>query len=257
LQGGDPVTIPWLNSKLPGFFPATQTAARSPNGLLAAGGELTPAWLISAYRQGIFPWFNEGEPPLWWTPTPRLVLFSGEAQANARLLRTLRGYDWQFKSDADFAGVLAACAAPRAGAGTWLTPALQAALIELHGLGYAHSLEVFEQNQRIAGIYGMAIGKIFFAESMFGTRSNASKAALLSLSTGLMRLGFVLMDCQVRSAHLMARGAREISRSVFEAILAKATLLDCDWPEIWPIANTQVLASALAQSSSAIGGGSR
>ena len=246
-QNPNPVPIPWLNPTLPGIFPATKTAARSPNGLLAAGGALTSEWLISAYRQGIFPWFNEGEPPLWWSPTPRLVLFAGEAQANARLLRTLRSCDWQFSTNVDFAGVLQGCAAPRDEAGTWLTYALQSALIELHGLGYAHSLEVFDKNQRIAGIYGIAIGKIFFAESMFGSRSNASKAALLSLSTGLAQLGFVLMDCQVRSAHLMARGAREISRTAFEAILAKATQQSCDWPEIWPIADTRALALALAQ----------
>lgn len=238
---------------MPGIFPNTKTAAQNPNGLLAAGGELTSEWLISAYRQGIFPWFNEGEPPLWWTPTPRLVLFAGEVQANSRLRRTLCGCDWQFKTDVDFAGVLAGCAAPRDDAGTWLTSALQTALIELHGLGYAHSLEVFEQGQRIAGIYGIAIGKVFFAESMFGTRSNASKAALLSLSTGLTQLGFVLMDCQVRSTHLVERGAREISRAAFEAILAKATLQDCDWPGVWPIANTQELALMLADRASSSG----
>ncbi len=238
--------LPWLNPALPGVFPDTKNAAQQPNGLLAAGGELTPEWLISAYRQGIFPWFNEGEPPLWWTPTPRLVLFSGEAQANSRTLRTLRSCDWQIKSDVDFSGVLRGCAAPRDGAGTWLTSALQSALFELHGLGYAHCLEVFEQDQRIAGIYGLAIGKIFFAESMFSIRSNASKAALLALSTGLSALGFVLMDCQVYSQHLQDRGAREITRAAFEAILASATQLDCDWPEIWPIGDTAVLVRALS-----------
>lgn len=239
------MTLPWLNPNMPGVFPDTRNAARSPNGLLAAGGQLTPEWLISAYRQGIFPWFNEGEPPLWWTPTPRLVLFSGEAQANSRLLRTLRGCDWQFESDVDFAAVLSGCAAPRDGAGTWLTVKLQTALIELHGLGYAHSLEVFEQNQRIAGIYGIAIGRVFFAESMFSIRSNASKAALLAMSTGLTALGFVLMDCQVHSPHLVQRGAREMTRPAFEAILSSATQLECDWPDVWPIRDTTALICSL------------
>jgi leucyl/phenylalanyl-tRNA---protein transferase len=224
-------------------FPPTFTALQDPNGLLALGGSVSPDWLLAAYERGIFPWYSRGQPIMWWTPNPRLVLMAQDLRVNARLLQRMRALRWEFRADHQFAGVLRACAAKRKGqSGTWLTSELQRSLRELHQAGVAHSLEVFDDEQRIAGIYGLALGRVFFAESMFGHVSDASKLALIALSVGLDQLGFALMDCQVRSAHLMDRGAKELSREQFELHLGQKSIA---WPRQWPVANTQALADAL------------
>ena len=235
--------LPWLFPDQVRMFPPSASALKQPNGLLAAGGDLSPARLLHAYRKGIFPWFNPGEPILWWTPDPRLVLFPEELVLTPRDARWLRNCSWTLRADTNFAQVLAGCAQPRAAQdGTWLGHAMQHAYQQLHELGYAHSVEVYEGKELIAGIYGLALGQVFFGESMFGTRSNASKTALFALATGLRELGFALLDCQVRSEHLVSRGAREISRADFELLLmqnvaatplASATKTKLEQPGLW------------------------
>lgn len=214
--------LPWLAYTAP--FPAPSSALRSPNGLLCAGGDLSVPRLKSAYAQGIFPWFNEGEPILWWAPDPRCVLVPAELMLSKRDWRTLRASGWEVRSDTQFAQVLSQCAAPRAnyfGAGTWLSVDMQDAYCALHAAGVAHSVEVFAGQELIGGIYGVAVGGVFCGESMFGARSNASKAALVALVLGLERMGFGVLDCQVRSQHLADRGAKEIPRASFQAMLAE------------------------------------
>lgn len=196
----------------------------SPNGLLCAGADLSVERLKAAYAQGIFPWFNDGEPILWWSPDPRCVLFPDALTLSKRDWRYLRSCGWNIRSDTQFAQVLSQCAAPRAnyfGAGTWLSSEMQNAYGALHAAGMAHSVEVFDGPELIGGIYGVAVGGVFCGESMFGARSNASKAALVALVLGLERMGFGALDCQVRSQHLADRGAKEIPRTRFQAMLAE------------------------------------
>ena len=214
--------LPWLENSAP--FPAVSGALRSPNGLLCAGADLSLPRLKSAYAQGIFPWFNDGEPILWWSPDPRCMLVPAELVLSRRDWRTLRSSGWEVRSDTQFANVLTRCAAPRAnyfGAGTWLSSEMQSAYGVLNAAGVAHSVEVFDDQELIGGIYGVAVGGVFCGESMFGARSNASKAALVALVLGLERMGFAVLDCQVRSQHLEARGAKDISRSSFQSMLAQ------------------------------------
>jgi leucyl/phenylalanyl-tRNA---protein transferase len=214
--------IPWLNETL--IFPDVAQARRDPNGLLCAGGDLSVARLREAYLRGIFPWFNEGEAILWWSPDPRCVLFREEFKLSTRDWRALRNSGWQVYSDRQFAQVLAHCAAPRENypdAGTWLTPEMRAAYLALFQAGSAHSVEVYEKDTLIAGIYGVVAGSVFSAESMFGMRSNASKAALAALVLALPKMGLVALDAQVCSDHLLDRGAREISRAAFQSLLHK------------------------------------
>jgi leucyl/phenylalanyl-tRNA--protein transferase len=215
--------LPWLAHAAP--FPAPSSALRSPNGLLCAGGDLSVPRLKLAYAQGIFPWFNEGEPILWWSPDPRFVLNPAELILSKRDWRTLRLSNWEVRSDTQFAQVLGQCAAPRAnyfGLGTWLSHEMQEAYCALHAAGAAHSVEVFDGQALIGGIYGVAVGGVFCGESMFGARSNASKAALVALVLGLERMGFGVLDCQVRSQHLVDRGAKEIPRARFQTMLAES-----------------------------------
>jgi leucyl/phenylalanyl-tRNA---protein transferase len=233
------VRIPWLaadSSQLQ--FPAISNARAEPNGLLCAGGDLSPQRLISAYAQGIFPWFNDGEPILWWSPDPRFVLDVDHLQVSKRDLRSLRTAGWRVCSDHCFINVLAACAAPRKnypGAGTWLGAQMQQAYVRLHGLGFAHSVEIFDGNELIGGIYGVAVGRVFSGESMFGTRSNASKAAFVALVRGLKRLGFLYLDCQVRSDHLDRRGAVELSRGQYQQLLFSHHAARPWQPGDWPV----------------------
>ncbi len=225
--------LPWLANTA--SFPALSTALRSPNGLLCAGADLSVARLKTAYAQGIFPWFNEGEPILWWTPDPRCVLVLGELTLSKRDWRTLRQSGWDIRSDTQFAQVLKQCAAPRAnyfGVGTWLSSEMQSAYCALHKAGVAHSVEVFDGHELIGGIYGVAVGGVFCGESMFGARSNASKAALVALVVGLQRMGFALLDCQVHSQHLETRGAKDIPRAQFQALLAEFKL-ERAWQSGW------------------------
>ncbi|HMM71007.1 MAG TPA: leucyl/phenylalanyl-tRNA--protein transferase [Rhodocyclaceae bacterium] len=210
--------IPWLAPGQP--FPDIDRALGTPNGLLAAGGELSPARLLDAYRRGIFPWFNPGEPILWWSPDPRMVLFPEEIRIARSLKRRLRQADYTIAFDRDFDAVVRACAGPRRGArGTWITPAMRAAYGRLHRLGHAHCIEMYVDGALVGGLYGVALGRVFFGESMFSHIPNASKIALAHLAMTLHRKGYTLIDCQVPSAHLASLGARELPRSTFAALL--------------------------------------
>lgn len=204
-------------------FPATNVALTEPNGLLAVGGDLSPERLIAAYRQGIFPWFSEGDPVLWWTPNPRAVLFPQAFHLSRSMRRVMAKQSFTLHVNRSFESVVRACAAPRAKeAGTWISPDMMAAYTQLHQMSYAHSLEVYHQEQLIGGLYGVAMGRIFFGESMFSLAPNASKIALAALAWLGQQGHFDLIDCQVESDHLMSLGARNVSREVFENYLARA-----------------------------------
>jgi len=206
--------IPLLGTN-PNFPPVTQ-ALRSPNGLLAAGGDLTTARLLEAYRHGIFPWFSEGEPILWWSPDPRMVLFPAEFKVSQSLRKTLRLGQYEVRFDSAFREVMQACAAPREGAnGTWIHEEMIAAYCELHRLGYAHSVETWMDGELVGGLYGMALGRMFYGESMFSRKTDASKIALAHLSVQLARWNFGMIDCQMKTPHLASLGAREIPRKEF------------------------------------------
>lgn len=227
------------------WFPPAHQALRAPNGLLAAGGDLKPQRLLLAYQSGIFPWFSAGQPVLWWSPDPRTVLQPDAMHVSRSLRRFLRNSQLQVSHDRDFAGVISACAAPRDYADdTWITSEMQQAYIELHRLGHAHSIEVWQDNRLVGGLYGVAVGRLFCGESMFSRTDNASKTALLALCHYLQQRGFELIDCQMPTAHLASLGAREIERSQYLQRLAQlnpagqASLwagnpagerLDCSW----------------------------
>lgn len=197
-------------------FPDPRTALREPNGLLAFGGDLSVARLLAAYGQGIFPWFNEGDPILWWSPDPRCVFRTDELKPNRNLRRLLARHAWQVTVDHAFAAVIDACAAPRKGkAGTWLVPAMREAYCTLHALGHAHSVEVWDGERLVGGIYGVAIGKLFCGESMFSRESGGSKVALNALAALLRAWDFPLLDAQVANPHLLGLGAREMPRTDF------------------------------------------
>ncbi len=197
-------------------FPPLAKAMREPNGLLAAGGDLSADRLIQAYRHGCFPWFSEGQPILWWSPDPRTVLFPDELHVSRSLGKLLRQQRYQVTFDRDFARVIRACAAPRAYAeGTWITEAMQNAYLQLHERGIAHSVEVWDQDQLVGGLYGLAIGQLFFGESMFSEADNASKVGFATLVNHLKTAGFVLIDCQMPTDHLHSLGARAIPRDTF------------------------------------------
>ncbi|HEX5538266.1 MAG TPA: leucyl/phenylalanyl-tRNA--protein transferase [Methylophilaceae bacterium] len=200
-------------------FPPLQCAWQEPNGLLAAGGDLSTQRLLQAYRLGIFPWYSPGQPILWWSPDPRMVLFPQELHISRSLHKRLKKQDYEIRYDTAFRQVLQACAeTPRPGQqGTWITHEMIAAYCELHAQGYAHSLEVWMHGQLAGGIYGVAIGKMFYAESMFHRVTDASKIALVHLVWKLRDAGFGLIDCQMKTSHLSSLGAREISREAFIA----------------------------------------
>lgn len=194
-----------------GDFPAVEKAGRG--GLLAFGGDLSLRRLLRAYGRGIFPWYEEGQPVLWWSPAPRCVLFPREFHAGASLKKVLRRGDFSFTFDKAFALVIEACALPRPDQpGTWITPDMRAAYVELHSLGYGHSLEAWRGEKLAGGLYGVSLGRCFFAESMFHFESNASKAALAVLAATLAKMEFAVIDCQVPTPHLAAWGARSIPR---------------------------------------------
>jgi len=220
--------IPWLPADPAAPFPPLATALRHPNGLIAAGGDLSPTRLLAAYRAGIFPWFGPGEPILWWSPDPRCVFETRAMHEPRRLRRFRRGSDWFLEADRDFDAVVAACAAPRPrSAGTWILPEMRAAYGRLHEAGYAHSIEVRTPDGRlVGGLYGVAIGRMFFAESMFSAETNASKLALLGLGWTLAEWGWPLIDAQVHSAHLETLGARLMARDAFAAMVAGLVALD-------------------------------
>ncbi|MCU7853884.1 MAG: leucyl/phenylalanyl-tRNA--protein transferase [Candidatus Thiodiazotropha sp. (ex Monitilora ramsayi)] len=197
-------------------FPDVSLAEREPNGLLAVGGDLTPQRLISAYMQGIFPWFSEDEPILWWSPDPRTVLYPEKIRISRSLRKTLRRKQFQVSFDRDFAGVIKGCAAPRDNSpGTWLLPEMIEAYHQQHALGLAHSVEVWQDGVLVGGLYGMAIGAVFFGESMFSQVQDSSKIALVHLSHTLSDWGYRMIDCQVYTPHLASLGAEQIPRQVF------------------------------------------
>ncbi|MCF6345926.1 MAG: leucyl/phenylalanyl-tRNA--protein transferase [Thiomicrorhabdus sp.] len=211
----------WLEST-PVTFPPTHLALQDPNGLLAIGGNLTPEWLLHAYSKGIFPWFNPEEPILWWSPNPRSVLFIENLKVKRSLRKTIQKHHKNktltVTLDQDFRGVMQACAsAPRRDqAGTWITPAMLSAYTSLHQSGHAHSVEVWQNEQLVGGLYGVSIGKMFFGESMFSHITDGSKIALVALAMQLKSWGFKLIDTQVETAHLNSLGAINISREQFE-----------------------------------------
>ncbi len=201
-------------------FPPVTHALRSPNGLLAAGGDLSTSRLLEAYRHGIFPWFSEGEPILWWSPDPRMVLFPNEFRISHSLRKTLLKKEYEVRTDTAFAQVMRSCAAPREGhTGTWIHEEMIAAYCELHRMGYAHSVETWIGGKLAGGLYGMSIGRMFYGESMFSFKTDASKIAISHLAAQLSRWNFGMIDCQMNTPHLASLGAREIPRKEFIARL--------------------------------------
>lgn len=197
-------------------FPPVHTALTEPNGLIAAGGDLSADRLIQAYRHGIFPWYNQGEPILWWSPNPRCVLYPDQIHLSHSFKKAAKKANIKLTFDACFDTVVERCSEPRADSeGTWISPAMKAAYAELNTLGVAHSVEVWQEDTLIGGLYGLAIGPFFFGESMFSRASNGSKFAMASLAKQLNRWGYKLIDCQVTNPHLMSMGAIEIERRQF------------------------------------------
>jgi leucyl/phenylalanyl-tRNA--protein transferase len=225
--------IPWLRPEEP--FPPVSRALREPNGLLCASLDITAARLIEAYRQGIFPWYGPGEPVLWWSPDPRMVLMTDEFHVTRSLRKRLRAVAradrWQLRLDTAFTRVMQACAEPRPGQdGTWISAAIVSAYGALHAQGLAHSVEVWEGEALIGGLYGVSLGRMFYGESMFTRATDASKVALAALVRLLLAERVPLIDCQQNTAHLGSLGGREIPRSQFRAHVAKATLdAPIDW----------------------------
>jgi leucyl/phenylalanyl-tRNA--protein transferase len=207
----------WIN---PGdtslAFPDVSRALREPDGLLAMGGDLTPGRILAAYRQGIFPWYSDNQPILWWSPDPRTVLFPDKLNVSRSLRKSLRRGCFTVTFDKAFRRVIDACAQPRRGSsGTWITSDMVRAYCDLHAMGYAHSVECWSQQQLVGGLYGVAIGQVFFGESMFSRSTDASKVALAFLARQLRAWDFKLIDCQVYSAHLASLGAEQIPRADF------------------------------------------
>lgn len=201
-------------------FPDPQLAESEPNGLLAVGGDLSPTRLQAAYRQGIFPWYSVGQPILWWSPDPRMVLFPQRLHISRSLRRTLGREHYEYSFDQDFSGVIDGCAAPRSDAdSTWILPEMRAAYLALHDLGFAHSVEVWQDDQLVGGLYGVALGRVFFGESMFSRASDGSKVALAALCARLNEQDYSMIDCQMHSDHLVRMGAEELTRADFLARL--------------------------------------
>lgn len=203
-------------------FPPPEMAEET--GILAIGGDLTPERLLAAYSKGIFPWFSEGEPILWWAPSPRLVIFPKEFRVSKRLARLVRQERFTVTFDTAFARVIKACSAEsgRKEKGTWLTEEMIKAYCALHDLGFAHSTECWLGDRLAGGLYGVSLGGVFFGESMFSCEANGSKTALVGLAKQLLAWNFDLIDCQVKTAHLLQFGAREIPGSRFRELLAKS-----------------------------------
>jgi len=225
--------LPRLGTDPAAPFPPTSAALQRPNGLLAWGGDLKPERLLSAYRLGIFPWYTQGEPILWWSPAPRCVIFPHAVHLSRRTRRRYRAGGYSLTADTAFAEVVNACAAPRKdGSGTWITAAMQQAFNSLHRLGYAHAIEVWRNGTLVGGVYGLALGKVFFGESMFSRETDGSKIALVALCRQLQAWRFTLLDCQVPNPHLQSLGAVQISRQAFESHL-KGAVGDGGAPGPW------------------------
>ena len=215
-----PDVIPRLDGGAP--FPPIEHALREPDGLLAAGGDLSVARLVDAYSRGIFPWFAEGQPILWWSPDPRMVLFVDEFVLSRSLRRRVNSASFDVTIDVAFDDVIRACAGPRAGQeGTWITPDMANAYRALHRAGYAHSVEAWRDGVLVGGLYGMALGRMFFGESMFTRLPDASKVALVHLVSVVRAQGVPIIDCQQQTRHLASLGARPIARVEFAARLTE------------------------------------
>ncbi len=223
--------IPWITSA--DQFPPLESALADPAGLLCAGADLSPTTLLAAYARGIFPWYSEGQPILWWSTDPRMVLFPEEFKVSRSLAKVVHAGSFEIRFDTAFADVIRNCAAPREpGGGTWIVSEMQAAYTRLHELGHAHSVESWQDGVLCGGLYGVAIGKVFYGESMFTLRSNASKAALVALVEKLREDGFQMIDCQQQTRHLASFGARPIPRREFAKRLAELIHLNpsrSDW----------------------------
>ncbi len=205
-----------------GPFPPVEFALSEPDGLLAAGGSLAPARLINAYRRGIFPWYSDNQPILWWSPDPRSVLFPDKLKISRSLRKSIRKGVFRLTMDEAFEQVIKACAEPRSyQADTWITAEMSAAYMRLHRLGVAHSVEAWNGDVLAGGLYGLGIGRVFFGESMFSRQTDASKTALVYLAQRLQTWGYGLIDCQVRSEHMDRLGAESIARARFVRLLDK------------------------------------
>jgi leucyl/phenylalanyl-tRNA--protein transferase len=227
--------IAWLDPSDPAdAFPDTADALTEPDGLLAAGGDLSSHRLLAAYSSGIFPWYNQGQPILWWSPDPRCVLRPAELHVSRRLRQTIRNSTAQLRCNHAFSDVIRACAADRLSQqGTWITDAMVAAYERLHADGWAHSIEVWQGSRLAGGLYGLCIGSVFFGESMFSAEPNASKMAMLGLAKHMQCFDLELIDCQVVSQHLLTMGAHVMPRREFTRLLQKA----CNPPtrhSLWP-----------------------
>ncbi len=236
-------------------FPPVEQALRQPDGLLAVGGDLSPTRLLNAYRHGIFPWYSPGQPILWWSPDPRTVFDTAEVRLSSKFRRGLRRSAWTVRADTAFADVIDACASIRRPGqrGTWITLDMRAAYRQLHALGHAHSLEVFDGDRLVGGIYGVAVGRMFFGESMFSAESGGSKVAIAALAHHLHGWGWPLIDAQVENDHLVSLGARRMPRARFIthiSALCESPGLPGPWSERvgdWP-------AARLAEPAPALGG---
>ncbi len=206
----------------PEWFPPLEQALREPSGLLAAGGDLSPARLLSAYERGVFPWYSAQQPILWWAPDPRMVLFPAEFKVSRSLGKTLSNGRFECRLDTAFGATIRACAAPRrSGADTWLNPDMIESYEELHRRGYGHSVETWRGGELVGGLYGLQLDGAFFGESMFSRERDASKVALARLVEESRRRGIELIDCQIASSHLASLGAREVPRSEFVRLLRR------------------------------------
>lgn len=223
--------IPWLGQN-PLRFPDPDSALDSPDGLLAVGGDLSPSRLLAAYAQGIFPWYNPGDPLLWWSPSQRCVIQPARFSLSRSLRKTLRHAGFDISMDHCFDQVIQACAAPRTYAdGTWIVPEMQAAYLRLHALGQAHSVEVWHDSELVGGLYGVALGRLFCGESMFSTRRDSSKVALAYLCAQLHAWGFGLIDCQMHTPHLQSLGAYALSRTEYLARISELLRQKAAMPE--------------------------
>lgn len=223
MENRDPeASLYWVRAqRLACGFPPLDDALDEPNGLLAIGGDLHPTRLADAYRHGIFPWYSDGQPILWWSPDPRTVLTPQTLHVGRSLAKRVRNGGFSLSYDRAFAEVIGACAAPRAQAtGTWITAAMRRAYLELHARGRAHSIECWQDRQLVGGLYGVALGRVFFGESMFSRVRDASKVALVALCTWLAEWDYRLIDCQMPTAHLGSLGARAMPRAAFARALA-------------------------------------
>lgn len=214
-------SAPYLLDAESHAFPPIEQALTEPNGLLAVGGDLSSGRLLSAYQHGIFPWFDENQPILWWSPNPRAVLFPEALNVSRSLRKSMRNRGYQVTYDQAFPAVIAACQTTPRGeqSGTWITEEMKASYTQLHYLGYAHSVECWSEGALVGGLYGLSIGKLFFGESMFSTKTDASKVAFAHLAQSLHQAGFPLIDCQISNPHLNRLGATTIPRKEFQHYL--------------------------------------